>query len=147
MTLAVLARCSTLPEAEVMASALQSAGFHAEVLDRHWGSNIWTDQVYIGGFRVVLPEAELDEAIEVVRGVLTPQPRPQREPLRWSFWPLLFVCYFADCAAWGWPAWRRRPTALRTLAMALALVPSLIIISAMLLAGASALFSMGGGPF
>lgn len=115
-----------------MASALQSAGFHTEVLDRHWGSNVWTDQVYIGGFRVVLPEAELDEAIEVVRGVLTPQPRPRPEPLRWSFWPLLFVCFFADYAAWGWPAWRRRPSLFRTAGMVLMLVPVAIILFAWL---------------
>jgi hypothetical protein len=111
MTLAVLARCSTLSQAQVMRSALQSAGLQVSVLDEMRGSNVWTEQVFLGGFRVVVPVQELDDALLILREVVEPSPPVVREKLRWSFWPLLIGSFFFEGLLWGWVSARTVPRA------------------------------------
>ena len=60
MARAVVATFPTLSEAQIACSALKAAGFDAAVLDEHVGTVLAVDLV--GGFRLVTPEAELDDA-------------------------------------------------------------------------------------
>ena len=77
MGLGVIARFSTLSEAQVACGALRSAGFHAEVFDQSFGTMVWTDQVAIGGFRVVAPEGELADAVAYLRQAQADAPEPK----------------------------------------------------------------------
>ena len=78
MGLGVIARFSTLSEAQVACGALCSAGFHAELFDQSFGTMVWTDQVAIGGFRVVAPEGELADAVAYLKQAESEA--PEREP-------------------------------------------------------------------
>ena len=78
MGLGVVARFSSLTEAQIACGALCSAGFHAEVFDQTFGTMVWTDQVSIGGFRVMAPEAEIADAAAYLRQAQSEA--PPREP-------------------------------------------------------------------
>ena len=94
MGLGVVSRYSTLIEAEVACAALRSAGLQAQVLDRAFGTMVWTDQVAIGGFRVVAPDQELPDAVALLTQAGQDRPRPRRATRRekavsWRFLALL----------------------------------------------------------
>ena len=82
MGLSVIARFSTLTEAQVACGALRSAGFHAEVFDQSFGTMVWTDQVAIGGFRVVAPEGELADAVAYLKQAENEAPEPESSASR-----------------------------------------------------------------
>jgi hypothetical protein len=70
MGLEVVARLSTIVEAQVVCGALRAAGFRAEVFDVGPGTVYW--ETMTAGFRVVVPEDDLKDAVaylaEVRRG-------------------------------------------------------------------------------
>jgi len=76
MGLGVVARYSTLVEAEVACSALRAGGFHAEVLEAGMASAFWMYQTALGGLRVAVPSSELEDAV----GYLTSLTRARRRP-------------------------------------------------------------------
>jgi hypothetical protein len=90
MALEVVARYSTLVEAEVACSALRGAGFHAEVLEATIVSMNWMYQTALGGLRVAVPESELPDATAYLADILRSRRRPHRRPRdRGIIWRLL----------------------------------------------------------
>jgi hypothetical protein len=67
MSLVCLARFHTLPEAQVVATLLASAGLSPSVFDLHYGGLDWAAQSALGGYRLMLPGAELTDARALLR--------------------------------------------------------------------------------
>jgi hypothetical protein len=88
MTLVVVARPLDLPQAQVAASALRSAGLHPVLLDEQLNSSIWTMTFAFGGCRVAVPEDELKDAV----AILEQPPEPPAPEGR------------IDRIGWGWRA-------------------------------------------
>ena len=74
MTLAIVARFYDLNEATVAASALRAVGLSPQVFDDHWASVNWIAGSALGGFRVALPEEELQAGLDLLRGLPAPEP-------------------------------------------------------------------------
>jgi hypothetical protein len=74
MSLAIIARFYDLNEATVAASALRAAGLSPQVFDDHWASVNWIAGSALGGFRVALPEEELQAGLDMLRGLPVPEP-------------------------------------------------------------------------
>lgn len=74
MSLAIVARFYDLNEATVAASALRAAGLSPQVFDNHWASVNWIAGAALGGFRVALPEEELEAGLDLLRGLPEPEP-------------------------------------------------------------------------
>jgi hypothetical protein len=66
MGLRVVAVFLSLAEAQVARGALRSAGMDAVLFDELLGANMWTYQVAFGGFRLAVPENELEPANAVL---------------------------------------------------------------------------------
>jgi hypothetical protein len=66
MSLAVARRFPTLPEAQVAASVLRSAGIAAQVLDQYYGGLDWTAQSALGGYRLCTSFEDLADAREIL---------------------------------------------------------------------------------
>ena len=66
MALVVLRRFLTLSEAYAAAGALRSAGPHPAVFDEGYGTVVWIEQYYLGGFRLAVPAVEAQDAVEVL---------------------------------------------------------------------------------
>lgn len=62
MALVVVRRFQTLPEAQVAASVLRSAGIATEILDQHYGSLDWAAQSALGGYRLCAWPEDLSDA-------------------------------------------------------------------------------------
>jgi hypothetical protein len=112
MGLRVVARLSTLVEAEVACGALRAAGFRAEVFDLAVGTVYWLYQTAIGGFRIVVPERELENAVAYLVEVRSNMPRIRR-PVRkgdtlWAFAALGATFTLGSAVAWMIVAARRR---------------------------------------
>ena len=138
MALQCLARFHTLPEAQVVATLLTSAGFSPSVFDLHYGGLDWAAQSALGGYRLMLPAAELADA----RGLLrTPDlaldlPEDETPPPVTTGGPLSTLAALATAAASvaevGWLVAgqnrRTRPSAWEALLGGLmALVPFLLL--------------------
>lgn len=74
MSLAVVARFYDLNEAAVAASALRAAGLSPQVFDDHWATMNWIAGAAMGGFRVALPEQELDAGLALLSSLPPPEP-------------------------------------------------------------------------
>ena len=75
MALVCVARGADIAEAEVMRSALDSAGIFAVVFDRNYSQNAWYMSTAIGGVRVMVTAEDLADA----RAVLA-MPPPASDP-------------------------------------------------------------------
>ena len=80
MALSVAATFASLPEAQIAAGALRASGVDAQVFDDNFGTMMWTDQVAIGGFRVIVPEVERADAVAFLRDVAKSAPRRRPSP-------------------------------------------------------------------
>ncbi len=100
----MVARFSTLVEAEVACSALRGAGFHAEILERALASIHWTYQTALGGLRVAVPASELQDAAgylaAISRGWRRPRPHPRDKGVVWRLLALLAGMMLAPDAGW-----------------------------------------------
>ena len=108
----MVARLSTLVEAEVACATLRAGGFRAEVFDLSIGTVYWPYQTAIGGFRIVVPEGELDNAVAYLVEVRRNMPRIRR-PVRkgdtlWAFAALGATLTMGSAVAWMIVALRRR---------------------------------------
>ena len=74
MSLAIIARFYDLNEAAVAASALRAAGLTPQVFDNHWASVNWIAGAALGGFRVALPEEELEAGLALLSSLPEPEP-------------------------------------------------------------------------
>ncbi|MBI1404517.1 MAG: hypothetical protein GC145_00155 [Caulobacter sp.] len=72
MTLALLARFHTQSEAQIAASMLQSAGLAPVLFDLHYGGVDWVAQSALGGYRLMLPAAEIDDGRTLLREGVSP---------------------------------------------------------------------------
>jgi hypothetical protein len=104
MGLRVVARLSTLVEAEVACATLRAAGFHAEVFDLAIGTVYWLYQTAIGGFRIVVPEDELEDAVGCLVEIDRSKPRIRR-PVRkgdivWSYAALGAILTLGSPVGW-----------------------------------------------
>ncbi len=104
MGLGVVARYSTLVEAEVACSALRAAGFHADVLERGLASALWSHQTALGGLRVAVPIADLQDAVECLteigRAQPGPYPRRRDDRLGWRLLACAVGLGFLPQAGW-----------------------------------------------
>ena len=77
MRVVEVARFASLIEAQIAAGALRSAGFQAEVYDADLGSvNFFMHQA-IGGFRLMMPQAEQQEARALLSAIEAEAPPRQ----------------------------------------------------------------------
>jgi hypothetical protein len=90
MTMVVVARPLDLPQAQVAASALRSAGLNPVLLDEMLSHAYWHAMFAFGGCRVAVPQAEVADAIAILEHA--PQPvvetlaRADRiDPLGWGW--------------------------------------------------------------
>lgn len=74
MALVVVVRLYDLNEARVAASALRAAGLSPQVFDDHWASANWIAGAATGGFRVALPEQELEAGLALLSSLPPPEP-------------------------------------------------------------------------
>lgn len=103
MGLGVVARFSTLVEAEVACSALRGAGFHAKVLEACTASLYWHYQTALGGLRVAVPASELQDASDYLTTILaTPRPYLPRRREMGAGWRLLALLAGLALLPAGW---------------------------------------------
>ena len=81
MSLVVVARYYDLNEASIATSALRSAGLSPQLFDDHWASMNWMARSALGGFRVLLPEAELEAGVEMLRNLPEPEPLAEEDAI------------------------------------------------------------------
>jgi hypothetical protein len=109
--LSVVARISTLEEAQVACGALRAAGFRAEVFDHVVGTVYWLYQNAVGGFRIVVPAAELEDAVAYLSRIQSDR-RRLRRPRRkgdelWSVAALGAFLWLHPALAWAIVAARK----------------------------------------
>lgn len=80
MGLVLFARFHELPQAQVVASALESAGLTPLVFDRHYGGVDWVAQSALGGYRLMLPEEEAADARAVLADLASQPADPEDQP-------------------------------------------------------------------
>ena len=103
MALAVAATFASLSEAQIAAGALRASGFEALVFDDNFGTMMWMDQVAIGGFRVIVPEAEQAESAAFLRAVATTAPRRRPSPReKGVLWRVVALLTGLALPAVGW---------------------------------------------
>jgi hypothetical protein len=112
------ARFASLAEADVACSALNACGLKAEVFDRNWGSNIWTNQVALGGIRLMVPDTQFEDADFYLREVRPSDPialRWRSHPQFLRAIPLAFLAVvLGDWGGWALAVLLVRPTLLRS---------------------------------
>lgn len=81
MALVVVRRFPTLPEAQVAASVLRSAGIATEILDQHYGGLDWVAQSALGGYRLCTRSEDLADARECMVPPVF-EPEGPEEPAR-----------------------------------------------------------------
>ena len=144
MDVLVVARYLDFTEAEVVASALRSAGLNPFLPDRERGLNWATEQVFLGGSRVMVPACDLDDARAILSdareqmlaevaatGEVWDLPRKPTS-LAWTGLGLFVSLFCTPVAGWNVAAWRRRPTWKRTVALWFSIVLSLLLASSIL---------------
>jgi hypothetical protein len=110
MALAVVAVFVDLQEAQIAAGALRAAGLAAEVFDGQLGAVYWIAQSALGGYRVVVPQAEAADALALLQQIRDTAP-PAGEPVRTSSYPRTVgaAAMLPFNASLGWLFVRRRP--------------------------------------
>jgi hypothetical protein len=118
MALVEIVRFSSLQEAIVAKSALEAMGFHPVVFDEYRANMIWTEQIAIGGIRLLVPDFEFSEARAFV---LRPRRRVKPTAIMKAPNPLETIGYLIACAFFGWPlsGLRRRDLFHRATAVAI----------------------------
>ena len=102
MGLAECRRFSLLPDALVARSALEAAGLHPIVFDQFRASIVWTEQIALGGVRLMVPEQELAPARAFLSDVHGAPPTAKATaPVKGS--PTLFLVLFVASLLVGWP--------------------------------------------
>ena len=89
-----IARFQQAEDAHLLRSFLASRGVEAGVLDEHLVQIAWTYSDAIGGVRVVVADAQANEAVEVYReylDALVESPRPVTVA---RAWPMVLLIYF-----------------------------------------------------
>jgi len=81
-------RFATISEAHIAAGALRCHGLAAEVFDTQLGQTDWLIQTALGGFRLVVAEADLEAACRILgpaRAAAPPPPEDRSAPViaRW----------------------------------------------------------------
>jgi hypothetical protein len=129
MGLVVLRRYLTLSEAYAAAGALRSAGLYPAVFDESFGTVVWTDQYYLGGFRLAVPASEAMLAVDVLKQAYRPAGAPADDDdpdaeidLRHPLPSLLLVLFALLGGSWTVSAFRFRPTGFRIAVMAIYVV-------------------------
>ncbi len=129
MSLVVVARYLSLPEAHIAAGALRSAGLNPTVFDDASGSVMAYQQMYLGGYRLAVPETEIETAFEVLKlehvdpSEMDETPEDEDPPMRTPRWGLgwtvlgvvLWILSFP--AAYALVMVRRKPTPVRITAL------------------------------
>jgi len=99
MALVEVARLWNLAEARVAQSSLQAAGLTVFVFDEHRAGLLWTEQLALGGIRLMTPETQAEDArllMGEARGSTAPLARVRRR--EWvSGAALLLACF-----VFGW---------------------------------------------
>lgn len=117
MGLSVVTRLSTLVEAEVACGALRAAGFRAEIFDHAIGTMYWLHQTAFGGFRIMVPDAELGDAVSFLRQLQRDQPKLRRPSTKdnglWTVAALGALLLLHPCLAWMVVATRKARRARR----------------------------------
>lgn len=80
----VVARLLDIPQAQVAASALRSAGLHPVLFDEFQNQANWVNMYAIGGCRVAVPETEAEDAVAILDQPFEPEAR------------------LIDRTGWGW---------------------------------------------
>ena len=136
MALAVAATFSSLSEAQIAAGALRASGFDAQVFDDNFGTMMWMDQVAIGGFRVIVPEAEQADSAAFLRDVAKAAPRRRQSPREkgvvWRAIALLAGLALMPEVGWLVVGVRRRSSFSRPVGVALIIVVSGVLILAVM---------------
>lgn len=76
MGLVTASRFATISEAHIAAGALRCHGLTAEVFDTQLGQTDWLIQTALGGFRLVVAEADLEVARRIVGSARAAAPPP-----------------------------------------------------------------------
>jgi hypothetical protein len=95
MGLSIVASFVDPTEAKVAAGALCSAGFNAVVLDQNFSSVDWMASQALGGIRVGVPDAELDEAAGFLREMIEDRPEPAPDPYPGGLWRTAAIVFGA----------------------------------------------------
>jgi hypothetical protein len=144
MTLVVVARPLDLPQAQVAASALRSAGLNPILLDEMLSHAYWHAMFAFGGCRVAVPDAEAEDAIAILRQA--PEPvaealgRADRiDPIGWGWrWAAGLSSLLLLGPDLGWLLLcvrsRRRGAGGAAMGMAVSLVASSLLLAVVLLA-------------
>jgi hypothetical protein len=133
----IVGRFATVIEAQIAASALRSGGLHPEVLDSGYGSMLWTQQLTVPGFRVMVPASEAADAIAyfqtlpaVPADLEDEMPRSTATAHLWR--PLAFALLFVS-PYFGWlgvglrPDRPKRPGAGQEMMMGMVLTTAIVI--------------------
>ncbi len=104
MGVGVVARYSTLVEAEIACGALRGAGFHADVFEAGVASLYWDRLTAFGGVRVTVPLSELQDAVDYLLALTRTwrRPRPYRRDKGWLWRLFAFVIGLTLGPAAGW---------------------------------------------
>jgi hypothetical protein len=106
MALVVVAKFCSLQEAQVAASALRAGGLHAVVCEEFFGGMVWTEQVALQGFRLMVLAEEREDAVGFFRSL--PQYRPRRltrkpaAAVADGLWRVLTVIVWFFLPPFGW---------------------------------------------
>jgi hypothetical protein len=96
------ARFADLPEANVASSMLRAYGLHPEIPETNHGGIDWGISSALGGYRLMVPDEELEAAVELIG------PCRQSEPqaLKWTNHPeaVSGAALAGLGLAVGWPA-------------------------------------------
>ena len=96
MALVEIARFADVTEAQVAATALRASGIPATVQNEHFGQFYYLLQQALGGFRLLVPEVDAEDARAFLHEVRarprepTPPPRPTRKRLAAAVLGFLF---------------------------------------------------------
>jgi hypothetical protein len=90
MTMVVVARLLDLPQAQVAASALRSAGLHPVLFEETLSYAYWTAMFAFGGCRIAVPEGEVKDAVAILDHAPQRSPEPlsradRIDPLGWGW--------------------------------------------------------------
>jgi hypothetical protein len=102
MALAEVARVWNLAEARVAQSALDAAGFTVFVFDEHRGAMVWTEQLALGGIRLMAPADEADDARQLLSQARSSSP-PDAAADRRGWGSLATLPNVVACLVFGWP--------------------------------------------
>ena len=102
---AILKVSYSLPEAVVLVSALRSAGVPADIAEYFHVSVVWHHLVAVQGLRIVVPDARINDARELMAWqapdyIATERPRPSFVEAALAGIALMFGVV--------WPVWMRR---------------------------------------